>query len=179
MVFFLAFALVVVGALGSTPLTHSSKTLKATASCFERNCSVSVTFETLDSFEDISLAALAIDIDGDLALSDQYVAIAINGANDIFGTTCELFQEAVPSCVRSTCTGDVTAAAQTGDLRVSFAISPLVEPVCGSSGYALQAEATLVCRPLSKCLHSRKKSFVRRRRCVEKGLMSRSFTLDD
>ena len=144
MVFFLALALLVLGALGSTtPVTH---TLKATASCFERNCTVSLAFETHAlNFEVISLAAVAIDIDGDFALSDQYVAMAINGAT--FGMTCEVFQEAAPSCVRSICTGDVTAAAQTGDLRVSFAISPLVEPVCGPDEYALQAEATLVCRP--------------------------------
>ena len=135
-------------ALSST----STRTLFASTSCFDRNCVVDATLDTTAFVDFVTSAALIIELDGDFGDSSEYVVIAINGAD--VGTCGEDFID----CVKATCPSfngtDVTAAARTGALTISFATSPRVsdvdylgtgvDPICGVEDYAMRAEAVLV-----------------------------------
>ena len=130
---------------------HFSETVR----CFEENCVVYASFNT--SFADyyVASAALRIDLEGDFGETSEYATISING-----GADARCGDDFVSDCVKETCSSfngsDVTWAARSGTVDISFAVPATVEACCGAvSGvgvYAFEADVELVLE-LSQTTH--------------------------
>ena len=129
------------------PTSSSTRTFFETASCFDGKCTVLVNFDTAAFVDFVDSAALTVDLAGAFGESyDLVAAIDINGA--YVGTCGKDFDAA---CVQSRCPDldkrDVTAAARTGSLNLSFTTdSLLADAKCLYAGwpFAMKIEATLV-----------------------------------
>ena len=126
----------------TTIIESSPRTLFATARCFETDCAVNVTFDTEGFAENIASAALTVELDGNFDMPGEYAEIEVNGAD--FGTCGEDFDDYFAATCPSLNGTDVTAAARTGLLVISFATTAAVEPFCGTDAHALEADVMLV-----------------------------------
>jgi len=120
------------------------RVLTGSARCYEFDCVLDITFDTSFHNEYIAAATLAVDLQSNFGPLGRRASVLLNGA---------AFDACAPdaTCVSSRCFersgADVTAAARTGTLRLSFSIVPLIDtPRVDFScpgGHLMQADATL------------------------------------